>query len=68
MAEGLLIVGDQAETYGGQERVFETLLQHYPGRGRRGSSLPAAARIAVASPIAPSVFAGSAHPSSGARF
>ena len=28
--DGLLIVGDQAETYGGQERVFETLLQHYP--------------------------------------
>ena len=28
--QGLLIVGDQAETYGGQERVLETLLQHYP--------------------------------------
>ena len=27
---GLLIVGDQVETFGGQERVLEALLRHYP--------------------------------------
>lgn len=27
---GLLIVGDQVEMFGGQERVFESLLQRYP--------------------------------------
>jgi glycosyltransferase involved in cell wall biosynthesis len=39
--DGLLIVGDQAETYGGQERVFETLLQHYPAADAVALQFPA---------------------------
>ena len=39
--EGLLIVGDQAETYGGQERVLETLLQHYPAADAVALRFPA---------------------------
>ena len=39
--DGLLIVGDQAETYGGQERVFETLLQQYPAADAVALRFPA---------------------------
>jgi glycosyltransferase involved in cell wall biosynthesis len=39
--DGLLIVGDQAETFGGQERVFETLLNHYPAADAVALRFPA---------------------------
>ncbi|HET8821635.1 MAG TPA: glycosyltransferase [Thermoleophilaceae bacterium] len=38
---GLLIVGDQAETFGGQERVFESLLHRYPAADAVALRFPA---------------------------
>src|ERR671916_1415701 len=41
---GLLIVGDQVETFGGQERVFESLLERYPAARAAALRFPATRR------------------------